>query len=175
MEVPCVLLQWRKSKHCYFIKTIYSSEYLSLGCKWPMPSKHHFLHMQSELALAQQEFRFKRQIFPKSRVARADPQSTLCLLLPTYRNDPKHTEINVWLPTHLTGLLDHGFSLPRSGNCLIQTALVLAQSTHLCHVDIQLIPYIQFNGEIATDGQWTEWFSGTGFLSYTTLARAEAL
>lgn len=170
MEVLCVLLQWRKSKHCYFIKTIYSSEYLSLGCKWPMPSKHHFLHMQSELALALQEFRFKRQIFPKSRVARADPQSTLSLLLPTYRNDPKHTEINVWLPTHLTGLLDRGFSLPRR-NCLIQTALVLAHSTHLCHVDIQLIPYIQFNGEIATDGQ----LPLTGFLSYTMLARAQVL
>lgn len=170
MEVLCVLLQWRKSKHCYFIKTIYSSEYLSLGCKWPMPSKHHFLHMQSELALAQQEFRFKRQIFPKSRVARADPRSTLSLLLPTYRNDPKHTEINVWLPTHLTGLLDRGFSLPRR-NCLIQTALVLAHSTHLCHVDIQLIPYIQFNGEIATDGQ----LPLTGFLSYTMLARAQVL
>lgn len=170
MEVLCVLLQWRKSKHCYFIKTIYSSEYLSLGCKWPMPSKHHFLHMQSELALALQEFRFKRQIFPKSRVARADPRSTLSLLLPTYRNDPKHTEINVWLPTHLTGLLDRGFSLPRR-NCLIQTALVLAHSTHLCHVDIQLIPYIQFNGEIATDGQ----LPLTGFLSYTMLARAQAL
>lgn len=170
MEVLCVLLQWRKSKHCYFIKTIYSSEYLSLGCKWPMPSKHHFLHMQSELALALQEFRFKRQIFPKSRVARADPRSTLSLLLPTYRNDPKHTEINVWLPTHLTGLLDRGFSLPRR-NCLIQTALVLAHSTHLCHVDIQLIPYIQFNGEIATDGQ----LPLTGFLSYTMLARAQVL
>lgn len=77
-----------------------------LGYKWPIPSRHHFLHAHSEFTLAQQGFWFREDISPKSRAAMVGHQSTSqsTLLLPTYRYVSKDLETSVWFSTHFTGL-----------------------------------------------------------------------
>lgn len=77
-----------------------------LGYKWPIPSKHHFLHAHSEFALALQVFWFRRGISPKPRATMAGHQSISqsTLLLPPYRYVTKDIEISVWFSTHSTGL-----------------------------------------------------------------------
>lgn len=153
MKVLSVLLQQRKSKHCYFIKTIYSTKCLSLGYKWPVPCRHRFsLHTRAEFALAQRAFWFKRKVSPQSRAATAGPEGTRCLLFPTDRCDPKHTETSVWLSTRSVGLRTRitaplslwllGESVtswfpPKSGNCLIRA------DWSLCHLGLKRssLPY----------------------------------
>lgn len=77
-----------------------------LGYKWPIPSRHHFLHAHSELALAQQVFSFRKDTSPKSRAAMVGRQSTSqsILLLPPYKYVTKDLETSVWFSTHFTGL-----------------------------------------------------------------------
>lgn len=102
-------LSWRCSVFCCSkgkVNTVTSLKPFILGYKWPIASRHHFLHAHSELALAQQVFWFRKNIAPKSRATMVGGQSASqsTLLLPPYRYATKDLESSVWFSIHFTGL-----------------------------------------------------------------------
>lgn len=102
-------LSWRFSVFCCSkgkVNIVNLLKPFILGYKWPIPSRHYFLHRHSEFALAQRVFWFRNYISPKFRATVVGRQSASqsALLLPTYRYVTKDIETSVWLSTHSPGL-----------------------------------------------------------------------